>query len=461
MNFNLRSTAALLSAFGLTLLSGTAAATNGYFTHGVGTESKGMAGTGVGSDAANGPIIIASNPALGVFASDSWEVGMSAFSPMRSYKAEGGFGGNFGAFSTENGSFDSSSEWFPIPYVAKNWRLSNDDALTFVFYGRGGMNTDWDDSSAYAYFDPTGQGGAPAQVPGTFGGGDAGVDLMQAFLAVSYAGKVGDTFAWGIGPVFAVQMFEATGLGAFSPYTKTYIETFFTTGAPGNPDSLTNNGHDMSTGYGMAAGAWWAMGDYVSAGISYQSKMSMSEFKDYSDLFAEAGGFDIPSSAKIGLSFKGNNDVRFNIDVEQIKYSEVTSVGNPLANIYNCPTVGGTDFESCLGGKNGAGFGWDDMTTFKLGIEWTPSDTAAYRFGYSYGDQPINEDDVLFNILAPGVMEQHFTLGMSKSKPEGGTWNFSLMYAPTRKVKGISAFDPGQSIELEMSQFEFEVSYLW
>jgi hypothetical protein len=36
-------------------------------------------------------------------------------------------------------------------------------------------------------------------------------------------------------------MFEATGLGAFSPYTKTYIETFFTTGAPGNPDSLTNN----------------------------------------------------------------------------------------------------------------------------------------------------------------------------------------------------------------------------
>ena len=48
---------ALLSAFGLTLLSGAAMATNGYFTHGVGTESKGMAGTGVGSNAASGPII--------------------------------------------------------------------------------------------------------------------------------------------------------------------------------------------------------------------------------------------------------------------------------------------------------------------------------------------------------------------------------------------------------------------
>ena len=41
-------TAALL-ATGLFACSGAALATNGYFTHGVGTESKGMAGTGVAS----------------------------------------------------------------------------------------------------------------------------------------------------------------------------------------------------------------------------------------------------------------------------------------------------------------------------------------------------------------------------------------------------------------------------
>ena len=40
-----------LFAVAMFVLSGSALATNGYYTHGVGTQSKGMAGTGVGSSA--------------------------------------------------------------------------------------------------------------------------------------------------------------------------------------------------------------------------------------------------------------------------------------------------------------------------------------------------------------------------------------------------------------------------
>jgi long-chain fatty acid transport protein len=445
-------------------------ATNGYFTHGVGTESKGMAGSGAGSDGAAGAIIVATNPALGVFAEDSWEVGLSAFSPMRSYKASSSFVmGSMGAFTVGPGKYDSSSNWFPIPYVAKNWRLNNGNAISALFYGRGGMNTTWDDSSASAWLDPTGQGGQGVQFPGPYGGGDAGVDLMQAFLAVNYAGKIGDNFAFGLGPVFALQMFEADGLGQFMPYTKTFAQCFLSV-PPGNPlpcdptaTSLTNNGRDMSTGYGAAAGIWWAMGDAFSAGVAYQSKMSMSEFDDYSDLYADAGGFDIPATTKLGISFKGSNNARLNLDIEHIQYSDIRSVGNPMANLAGCPTagLGGMDFESCLGGSNGAGFGWEDMTVVKLGVELNPDDLTTWRFGYSYGEQPIQGADVLFNILAPGVMEQHFTVGLTKRKPNGGAWNFSMMYAPTNTVEGVNMFDPTQTIELEMSQFEFEVSYRW
>ena len=61
------------------------------------------------------------------------------------------------------------------------------------------------------------------------------------------------------------------------------------------PSSLTNNGHDTSTGWGIAAGLWWGIADNFSVGLAYQSKMSMSEFDDYSDLFAEDGGFDLGS----------------------------------------------------------------------------------------------------------------------------------------------------------------------
>lgn len=365
-----------------------------------------------------------------------------------------------GAFSIGAGKFDSSSEWFPIPYVAKNWSLADDRELTFLFYGRGGMNTDWDNSNASASYDPDGPGPAPVGTfPGPFGAGEGGVDLSQAFLSVNYAGKVSDQFAWGIGPVIAVQSFEAKGLGSFAGFTR----TFAASGGTVFPTALTDNGHEITYGWGIAGGIWWGMSDTISAGLSYQSKMSMGDFDDYSDLYAEGGGFDIPASLKFGLSFKTSEVLRINFDVEHTQFSDVDSVGNPVSNIGGCPTagLGGTDIESCLGGANGAGFGWDDMTTYKIGAEWRASQDYIWRFGYSYGEQPIQSADVIFNILAPGVMEQHLTVGLTKESPNGGAWTFSFMYAPEESVIGPNLFDPTQTIELEMNQLEFEISYLW
>ena len=85
---------AALLATGLFAFSSAAMATNGYFTHGVGTESKGMGGAGVGSPENLGGISIATNPALAVFADEKWQIGFSVFSPMRSYEARGGVGGH-------------------------------------------------------------------------------------------------------------------------------------------------------------------------------------------------------------------------------------------------------------------------------------------------------------------------------------------------------------------------------
>lgn len=475
MSFNFRGAVASIAAAILLVSSGSALATNGYFTHGVGTQSKGMAGTGIGSNADMGTIMTASNPALGVFVADSWEAGLSIFSPRRSYEASAQSSGGIpievapgsGIFlpthSIAPGKIDSSSEFFPIPYVAKNWSLSNDRNITFAFYGRGGMNTDWDDANASAtsYFcggDPT-QNEPPATGPGPYCAGVAGVDLSQAFLNVNYAAKVGDNFAWGIGPVFGVQMFEAKGVGTFVPVTKTFATTF----DPSQVTSLTDNGHDTSYGWGFAAGLWWGITDSVSVGLGYQSKLSMTEFDDYSDLYAEAGGFDIPSSIKGGISFRASDSLRINFDVEHSAFSEVDSVGNPMANLFACDTpllqLGATSVEPCLGGEQGAGFGWEDMTTYKLGFEWASDENNIWRFGYSYGEQPIQAADVLFNILAPGVMEQHFTFGWTRNRANGHQFTVSFMYAPEKSITGPSAFDPLQTIELSMSQFELEFAY--
>ena len=482
MNVTTRRATASLLAMGLLAISSAALATNGYFTHGVGTQSKGMAGTGIGSNADMGAIMTASNPALGVFVDDKWEAGLSVFSPRRSYEAfESQLNGNFlplpgcdpaapnpadclPSHTIAVGKIDSGSEWFPIPYVAKNWSLASGANITAAFYGRGGMNTDWDDpnASATSYFcgaDPL--TGAPLSGPGPYCAGKAGVDLSQAFLNINYSAMSGDNFAWGIGPVFAIQAFEAIGVSTFTPVTKSFLES----GGTVYPSpALSNNGHDMTFGFGITGGTWFAMSDTVSAGLSYTSKVSMDEFDDYADLYAEGGGFDIPSSLKAGISFVASDVLRVNFDIEHTAFSEIKSVGNPMSNLFSCPAVPeiarpATDIESCLGGKNGAGFGWDDMTTYKIGFEWQRDDDIILRFGYSYGEQPVQAADVLFNILAPGIMEHHITFGLTKKAASGGEWNFSFMAAPENSVKGISAFDPTQEIEVTMNQLEFEVAY--
>jgi long-chain fatty acid transport protein len=262
-----------------------------------------------------------------------------------------------------------------------------------------------------------------------------------------------------VGPVFAIQSFEANGVGTFAGYTK----TFATSGGQTMPTSLTNNGHEFSYGWGFGAGIWWGMTENFSAGLSYQSLMSMSELDSYSDLFAEAGGFNIPPSTKLGFSLATSDALRWNFDIEYTQFSAVDSVGNPLMNLASCPTagLGGTDVESCLGGANGAGFGWEDMTTYKAGLEWMTSDAYTWRFGYSYGKQPVQSADVLFNILAPGIMEQHLTVGLTGHRTDGGDWTISFMYAPESTVTGPNMFDPTQNIELKMSQFELEFAWVW
>lgn len=470
MNTN-RNRTILALGVALALAASGASATNGYFTHGAGTKSKGQAGAGSANP--EELMILATNPAGITVLPESIDAGLSVFSPMRDYRtsgsqANGGCAPPGGpancAFTIGPNNLSSENEFFPIPFVAMNWNLSDVDYVATAFYARGGMNTKWEGGTAT--FDPTvGQGTAgPQTFPGTYGGGTAGVDLMQAFLNLTYARKLSEDFSVGASAIFALQRFEARGVSTFAPYTKTYVESFFTTGQPAAPRNLSANGHDMSYGYGGTLGLTWRPTEAFSFAASYTTKMSMSDFNDYSDLFAQGGGFDIPSTWTVGLALKPTDQLALMFDVQEVKYTDVDSIANPIQNLFSCPIFnppGGGNFENCLGGNRGAGFGWDDMMVYKLGGSWQYDDQWTFRAGYSTADQPIQKDQMTFNILAPGVMEQHFTVGFTKKQPGGNEVNFSFMYAPEETVRGPNNFDPSQTVELKMEQFEFEVSYSW
>ena len=174
--------------------------------------------------------------------------------------------------------------------------------------------------------------------------------------------------------------------------------------------------------------------EMLSLGASYQSRTYMSELDEYAGLFAEHGDFDIPSSFTAGLALTPCEKTVIAFDVTHILYSEVNAVANPLL-----PNLG----QSQLGTDKGAGFGWEDVTVFKLGIAHRVTDPLTVRGGYNYGKQPIPESETLFNILAPGVVEHHLTLGATLVLTPGTEVTAAYMHALEKTVEGSSSIIPG------------------
>ena len=437
-------------------------ATNGYFAHGIGIKNRALAGAGVAfpQDA----MASATNPAGMVFVGNRFDVGAVLFRPDRGYSAGTSLAnGNGGAFTIGPDSQDSGDATFLIPSFGMNYMLTERDAIGLSVYGNGGLNTTYDGGSAT--FDPDGPGPAPVtQFPGTFGGGltggsgTAGVDLFQIFFNFSYAHKFTENFSVGVSPIFVVQGFRNNGLDAFGGFTKTFAES----GGMVIPDKLTSNGQDYSYGGGVQVGL--LAKDVIGVadfGVSYRSKMYMDEFDDYSDLFAEDGDFDVPSTLWAGIAVELTEKLTLVADYQKIWYEEVDAISNDVQNLYACPTagLGGTDVDSCLGGDNGGGFGWDNIDIFKIGLQWQTHSDVIMRFGYSHSDNPIDDDQVLFNILAPGVVEDHITIGATIKTKNMGEINFEAMHALHNSVKGTNAFDPTQEIRIGMDQFELGLGW--
>jgi len=78
-----------------------------------------------------------------------------------------------------------------------------------------------------------------------------------------------------------------------------------------------------------------------------------------------------------------------------------------------------------------------------------------------HADQPIAESEVLFNILAPAVIEDHVTFGFTRKHGGNSELSLAVMYAFNNDVTGLNPLDPTQTIMFEMRQWELEFGYSW
>ncbi|WP_022980125.1 OmpP1/FadL family transporter [Ideonella sp. B508-1] len=402
---------------GASVLPGVAHATNGYFTHGYGVKSEGMAGTGIAlpQDALTG----ATNPAGTAWVGDRLDAGLNLFLPSRGASIEGNGAGLDGDYS------GNGRKTFFIPEFGLTRQLDERLSLGLAVYGNGGMNTQYD-RSPFAAFGETGH---------------TGVNLEQLFISPSVAYRLTEDHAVSVALNLAYQRFSAEGL---SPFTT----------ASEAPTQVSGQGNDSSLGAGVRLGWIGQLSPGWRLGATWSSKIH-GRFDKYRGLFADQGSFDIPANYGVGLAYQPGSDWTLALDYQVIQYSGVKSVGTPLA-----PLLAGQP----LGADGGAGFGWKDVHVVKLGAAYQWSPAVTLRAGYSHASEPVPQSQTFFNILAPGVVQDHATLGLSWKAGARSEWSAFYGRALKKTVHGqgsIPASFGGGEANVHLSEDVVGLSWGW
>ncbi len=457
MRLLIRNALAFLSVIAL-IIPVSAQATNGYFLIGYGAKSRGMGGVGVAY--AQDGLASAFNPAGMADAGVTTmriDFGAELFNPPRSVIHSTDTLGNPVSLINE----ESGSNLFLIPSFGAIYKFNRKIYMGMSFIGNG-ANTRYDQTVP----------GIPSCINGNTAGGTGsyffnfncnadsytlGVQLMQGVMLPSVAYKVDRNHTLGASLAIGIQTFRAYGLGAFEDLG------FAGAGATGT----SGNGNDWSYGMGVRFG-WLGkfMKKKLRIGVNYASRVYMTEFDEYTQLFAEQGDFDIPEHYAIGMSYKINDKLTVAADIQQINYSDIASVGNPgpVDPVDLNPLCPGVDPAICqLGGDLGMGFGWTDATAYKIGFNYDYNKQWSFRAGFNHGDATIPNDQVLFNMLAPATVEDHITFGLSYRPSKSIEWSANAMHAFENTICGPTAFGnlPGDDACISMKINTVGVSFAY
>lgn len=407
---SLLSTAILLSVSTIP-----AFATNGLAPIGLGMEHRSLGGAATGY-AANSSSI-ASNPASASFVADGYDAGLEIFQPKRNATFNGkAFG--MPADVTYDGN---GKQNFFIPEGSYKRSFKQFDFGVAV-YGNGGMNTSYKTNP-------------------NFGTGKAGVDYQQLFVAPTFSYKLNATNSIGVSANLVYHKFKAEGL-----------QNFDNTQFSANPGHVTNNGYDSSMGVGASIGWYGKVAPNVSLGVAYRSKVNMGKLDHYSGLLANNGEFDVPAALSVGFAWQATPNTLVVGDVQRIDYSSVAAIGNSSHKPVQ------------FGGKDGPGFGWTDVTAVKLGLKQQVTPQMAFMVGYNKGTNPVQPADTTVNVLAPGVAEQHLTLGAEWQLTPKSSVIASFVHTFEGETQGANTVPPPGPIpldayDLQMKQNAIGVSY--
>lgn len=384
-----------------------------------------VAGTAYAQDGESGGI----NPALIVETGTRVDVGMSVIHSKGKATISGSAGG-----PAINGTFNPYDlKNFYNPHLGIVKQFGCKWAASLVVYNKG---------HAYTQY---------SNIFPLLGTSNFRANLIQEIISPMVAYKVNRFLSVGIGVNIVAQKFDAYGLERLTSVTPPIFSS--------DPGAVTNKGGDYSYGAGICLGVKINPFPWLSFGASWQPKISMTRFKKYKGFLAEGGKMDHPETWNIGMMLQPLECVHVVFDVQFINYGDIPSLHNPLSPNFTLGVLGNPNFR--LGAKNGAGFGWNNVTVYRLGADYIINDRLTVRAGWRYGHTPFHNSETAFNLATDEVTE-HYVTG-------GGTWkwnrcleiSFYGAYGLPHKVNGQGSIPPimlGGEVDLKQSQTVFGLS---
>ncbi len=359
-------------------------ATNGDNLIGLTPASRGMGGIGVGMPV--GPVdSIFRNPAWMSVMENKFTVqfGGILFMPKVKTRIKND------TFSSDTGWQKSKADTFVVPEIGIVHRLSDRLVFGIGAFGVSGMGVDYRNNENLV---------AAQDLSGT--------QLVNMHTTFQFMRII---------PAIAFQVNEMiTVSGALHGAWGSLDMGAFMCSEADDTTSCWNagGGQSQALGIGVQLGASLNFGDFLYAGITYQSPVSM-KYKRVFDSDGDGRFEDLklqqPQEVAFGIGAAPLDGLKVGLDIRWINWKDADGYGD---------------------------FQWDDQWVYAIGAEYRPIEKLALRIGYNFGESPIDGKSNLsgmppsnpnipnlnqpfsdfniawFNLVGfPAITEQHITLG--------------------------------------------------
>jgi long-chain fatty acid transport protein len=425
-------------ALAAALVPAPARATDGHFLHGVGAVNSALGGAGV----ATGHSILGAffvNPAaLALFRGTHSELAMELFKPDRTVES---------AVGTFRGSTRSNSEFVAIP--AFGWTTSFRDDRVVVGLGGlgiGGFGVRYAADATNPILMPR---------PNGFGQVYSNFSLL----------KVAPSVAWSVTPklMFGVALNVDWASLAVDPMPAAAPAA--DPGPDGTPFTQDDRAYysgaahaDGAFGIGAQLGLLYKANEHVALGVSYASPQVFQDFEfdavfenpnlpSYNTPRTFSFAMDVPAVYAAGISVSPTSAFNVAADVKYITYASTNGFREEGFN------------------QDGSvkGFGWENIAVLALGAQWKANDGLTLRGGYNYSGNPVPDEQSMFNLPAPAIVQHHLTAGAGFRVRDGLQLNVAAYKAFENSITGSilrpNGPVPGSSVSSSMSETSFLIGF--